>query len=223
VLDCLVELLYPTRCAGCDRPGSLLCDGCRASLPLIAPARACPRCGAPEGARWCGECAGESFAFTAVRCAGTFEHPLARMVAIHKDAGERRLAQTLAGLAADACADWATWPDAVVGVPATSAAVARRGYDHGSSIAAELAALLGAPTLDALIARTRRDQRDLGRDERWDNARQALEVPADLALPPLILLVDDVFTTGATLNAAAAALLAAGAREVRGLTVARSA
>lgn len=50
------ELLWPTRCAGCDAPGVLLCDGCRADLPLIDQAHACPRCGAPFGSLVCTEC-----------------------------------------------------------------------------------------------------------------------------------------------------------------------
>lgn len=51
-----VEALWPTRCAGCDLPGGLLCPSCTAALPAIDLARACPRCGAPFGALVCTEC-----------------------------------------------------------------------------------------------------------------------------------------------------------------------
>ncbi len=222
LLEALLEALYPTRCAGCDLPGRLVCAECRDTLPLIDQRRACPRCGAPEGARWCGECPEDPFAFAAMRCAGVFEPPLSRMVALHKDADEQRLAGTFAGMLACAVGEWRGWADAVVAVPARRSAVARRGYDHGSAIAACLAVRLGVPAIDALTARPVRDQRLLTRDRRRANVRGSLAAVPGVSLPARLLLVDDVMTTGATLDAAAAALLSAGATEVRALAVARA-
>ncbi|HEX9093391.1 MAG TPA: phosphoribosyltransferase family protein, partial [Coriobacteriia bacterium] len=216
------ELLAPTRCAGCDLPGALLCERCRRELHAIDPVTACPRCGAPVGARWCGECAGATFAFEAVRCAGVFEPPLSRAVRLQKDASERRLAPVLAGLALEALADWRGWPDAVVPVPPSPRALARRGFDHTAVLACELAAHLGAPAMDALVCLPRRDQRSLSRRERIANAAGSLRPMPGVALPPRILVIDDVMTTGATLEAAARALREGGAHAVRAFAVARA-
>ncbi len=222
MLEGLLELLFPTRCAGCDLPGALLCDGCRGRLRTIEPATACPRCGAPGGAARCSECAGASFAFAAARCAGTFEPPLSRLVVLHKDGGERRLGRVLAAVLAGTLEEWLTWPDAVLGVPATPAALARRGFDHGSALASAVADLGGVPYTRVLACGARRDQRGLGREARAANVGAALRIREGAVVPGRILLVDDVLTTGATLDAASRALLAAGAREVRVAAVARA-
>ncbi len=216
------ELVAPTRCAGCDLPGVILCDRCRRSLPLIEPGEACPRCGAPGGLRWCGECWESDFAFSTVRCAGAFEPPLSRCITLYKDAGELRLAPLLAELAADATAGWLDGIDAVVPVPPSPAALARRGFDHTARLACDVARLTGLPAVEALVGRPRRDQRSLSRGQRLANAAGSLRVVRGASPPPRVLVVDDVFTTGATVDAAARALLAAGVAEVRALTVGRA-
>jgi predicted amidophosphoribosyltransferase len=214
--------MWPARCAGCDLPGTLLCDRCRARLPLIDEATACSRCGAPDGAYGCAECGRRSLGFAAGRCAGVFEWPLDRAIRLHKDAGELRLTNVLAHLAADAAGEWACWAQAVVPVPTSPGAVARRGFDHGALLAAEFAHLTGVPAVEALRARPRRDQRGLDRERRAANARASIVAAPGAAVPGRVLVLDDVFTTGATLDAAAVALAGAGAREVRVLAVARA-
>lgn len=216
------DLLLPPRCAGCDAPGTLLCDRCRALLPLISRADACPRCGAPDGVFGCAECERASFTFAETRCAGVFEWPLSRLVTLHKDAGELRLTPILAHLLADATGEWAAWADAVVPIPASPGALARRGFDHGALMAAEFAHLTGVPALDGLRALPRRDQRHLSRERRARNARASLAIFASASVPARVLVVDDVMTTGATLEAATVALVGGGAREVRVAAVARA-
>lgn len=218
----LAELVAPTRCAGCDLPGALLCDACRRDLLRIDALDACPRCGAPGGARWCGECPGQTFAFEGVRCGGLFEPPLSRAVRLHKDASERRLATLLAGLAAEAAGEWARWAEAVVPVPPSPSALARRGFDHTAAIAADLAARIGVRALDALTCLPRRDQRHLSRRERAANAAGSIRAVSRVSVPSRVLVIDDVMTTGATLDAAAGALIEAGATKVRALAVARA-
>jgi predicted amidophosphoribosyltransferase len=222
MLDSLAELLFPTRCAGCDLPGGLICARCAERLPLIDPATACPRCGAPTVSECCVECADVSFAFSGARCAGVLEPPLSRMVTLHKDAGERRLAPALASLALDALSGWLEWPDAICGVPASPAAVLRRGFDHGASLAASLGSLARIPAIEPLRCRPRLDQRALTREQRRANAARSIVSRRGVHVPSRVLLVDDVFTTGATLDAAACALLSGGAAEVRVVAVARA-
>jgi predicted amidophosphoribosyltransferase len=230
------ELLAPTRCAGCEYPGVLLCPRCDDRLERIAPSRACPRCGAPECARRCYECAGRDFAFETARCAVVFDGAAPRVVVLHKDASERRLSAIMARLIAETLGDWVEWADAVVGVPASLHAVSRRGYDHGADLAVALAAETGLAAQRPLRCLTARDQRGLSRAERAANVGFTCEPrslsgglrlgatpaePAALLPPARVLLVDDVFTTGATTDAAARALLAAGSEAVRVVAFAR--
>ena len=221
-LEATADLLWPPRCAGCDLPGAMLCASCRSALPLISADDACTRCGAPDGAHGCAECGRTELVFEHARCAGVFEWPLDRMIRLHKDSGELRLTDPLALLAARAAGEWTGWAHAVVPAPTSPGAMVRRGFDHGARLAASFAALTGVPALDALRALPRRDQRGLTRERRASNARASIVAARGVTVPPRVLLLDDVFTTGATLDAAAAALMSAGAGEVRALAVARA-
>ena len=221
LLEGLAELFFPTRCAGCEMPGAVLCDACRDALPRIARPGACTRCGAPYGYLTCTECWSREWAFEAAVALGEFEAPLARAVVLHKDAGERRLADVFGVLLAkEVIALWPQWVDGVAYVPATRAALRRRGFDHGRAIAASLASALGVPLLDALVRGDALDQRALGRAARAVNAAGTFSVSGTLS--GHVLLADDVFTTGATLDAAAGALIDAGAEAVRAAAVARA-
>ena len=218
----LLDLVFPARCAGCDRPGTLLCAPCRAEVVLIDPAAACPRCGAPDGWHRCAECDGRDFAFIGARCAALLAPPVSHAIVALKDGGERRYADLLARLLVETAPEWLGDAEMLVPVPATPAAVRRRGFDHAADIAGRLARLTGVHAQRVLRAGTSADQRSLGRDARFVNREGAFRVPAGVMVPARVVLIDDVFTTGATLDGAARALLGAGALEVRALAVARS-
>jgi predicted amidophosphoribosyltransferase len=221
LLEDLAELLFPTRCSGCELPGAVLCDACREALPRIDRTGACLRCGAPFGYLTCTECWNRAWSFSAALALGEFERPLSRAVVLHKDAGERRLAAVLGALLAEQiAAEWPGWAEAVAFVPATRAALRRRGFDHGRAIADTIATELGIP-LAAILARSEaRDQRALGRMARAANAAGTFSVTGEVV--ERIVLTDDVFTTGATLDAASISLIDAGTREVRVAAVART-
>ncbi|MGI6221008.1 MAG: ComF family protein [Coriobacteriales bacterium] len=218
--DGFLEMAWPTRCVGCDMPGELLCPDCRDALPLIDPAAACPRCGAPHGFLICTECWTPEglveYAFSRAVCALEFEGVAAKMVVAFKDGGELRVANLIALLIHQAlAAAGAEDLGALVPVPATPSALHRRGYDHVDLIARPLSELLGIGLRDVLVSRDVSDQRGLGRVQRDANMREAFSTRRDSEpLPRRVLLVDDVFTTGATLDAAAGVLLEAGAEEV---------
>ena len=217
----LLDLIFPPRCAGCDHPGVLLCPACAERLPRIDPRDACPRCGAPRHGL-CVECGAREFAFTEARCASLLGPPVSRAVVLLKDGGERRYARLLAELLAAVAEGWLRPDDVLVPVPASPAAVRRRGFDHVADTARALGRLTGRRIAQPLAGRATADQRALGREERFENRRQAFRVAPGASVPPRIVLLDDVFTTGATLDAAARVLLAGGAGEVRALTVARA-
>lgn len=238
-LDIALEALSPTRCAGCERAGLLICDSCLSSLRLIDPRESCTRCGAPFGRLLCTECAGEgegevqamADALDGCLACAVYEHPLPRIIKGYKDGGERRLAPIVAELLYDAArhAEEAaperyggvlSETDAVVFVPATAAAFRRRGFDHMEAVARPFCDLAGLPLVDALVKGGNVDQRSLGREERRSQSSGLYYTVADVAGRRLLLL-DDVITTGATMAAAARELKRAGAATVRALALAR--
>jgi predicted amidophosphoribosyltransferase len=218
----LAEVFSPVRCAGCDLPGAALCPQCVGELPLIDKAAACPRCGADGGSRGCAECRGHTFVFERAVCAGRLEPPLSRAITLYKDAGERRYAALLGGLVLGACGPWHGWSDAVCAIPPSREALARRGFDHTRGLATALATAFKVPVVSRLAVPRTRDQRALGREERFANMRDSFRLLPGPPLPRRILIVDDVLTTGATLDGAARVLLDAGAEEIRVATVARA-
>lgn len=240
-----LEAVAPTRCAGCERPGELICADCLHALALIDPRHSCLGCGAPFGDLVCTECASglagtgdcreaappRPFAFERCLATATFEEPLPRIVRAYKDAGERRLAPLFAEMLADTVehaeraaparyGGFASAADVLVFVPATAAAYRRRGFDHMEAIARPLADMAGLELADALIKRGRTDQRLLGRAGRQAGARGSFDVVRSVH-GLRVVLVDDVMTTGSTLDAAARSLLQAGAARVDALVLAR--
>ncbi|MBY4797486.1 ComF family protein [Collinsella sp. AGMB00827] len=231
VVEAVFETVSPTRCAGCERPGTLICQNCLNKLALIDPKTCCIHCGAPYGALLCTECDGQLGSLSRVLATAAFDDPLPRIIRAYKDAGERRLAKTCAALLLDTAsnAEMAareryggilSAADALTFVPATAQAFRRRGFDHMEAIARALSELSGRPVIDALVKHGRTDQRRLGRSERLALHSKRYEVVADLCGAHL-LLVDDVITTGATMASTAGALCAAGASRVDGLALAR--
>lgn len=228
--EAIAETLWPTRCAVCDTPGEVLCASCSLELQHIDWWRACPRCGAPFGRVQCSECNDVMLAasgrgeppFDACASAVAFDDGAARIVRTWKDAGERRLAEAMAGLMAPMVPpSWRSERPIVVPVPATAAAVRRRGFDHGDELARATASLLGLDAAPLLAPPHARDQRALARRGRLANMEGRFIPLPGASAPPSVIVVDDVYTTGATLFAASDAVRAAGARTVRCLTFAR--
>ena len=114
--------------------------------------------------------------------------------------------------------------DAVVPVPIHRKRERQRGFNQSQLLAKQISERIGTPLLERALVRTihTRPQVDLGREARLLNVTNAFAVPNPQKVQGLcILLIDDVMTTGATCNAASAALLAAGARSVAVMTLAR--
>lgn len=222
LLDTLLDLLAPTRCAGCELPGAVLCARCRAACASIDARWACPRCGAPYGFLTCTECWDRELEFEAAIALGVLERPISRAVTLYKDANERRLATEFGRLLATALEPWAGWGGCVVPIPASRAAIRRRGFDHADLLAHALARELDLPCTHALVHVRALDQRGLSRTQRGVNAAGSLAPAAGVAVPDRVILVDDVLTTGATLDAAASILLRMGALEVRAAVLARA-
>jgi ComF family protein len=216
----VLDLLLPQRCLVCSLPGEHVCSGCRASLRRIG-APFCERCGAPTAwpVRRCAECAGRRLAFAVARAAVEYDEPVRQIVAAWKERGLRRLSEWAAELVLEAVPR----PEAVciTHVPADLDRRLKRGHHAAERLAQALGEAWELP-VEQLLRRlgTSRRQRGLSQADRRRNVAGAfgLEAPA----PGRVLLVDDVYTTGATVNVAASALRKGGARRVVVVTFART-
>lgn len=188
-------------------------------MPAIVPPL-CARCGAPTV--WpvsrCRECASRRLSFATARAAVEYDDAVRRLVGGWKERGLRRLA----GAAAALVADVVPRPSAAVltFVPADGDRLLRRGHHPAEQLARELGRRWKLP-VEPLLRRggSSQRQRGLTLPERRRNVRGAFR-PARSA-PRAVCLIDDVYTSGATVNAAALALRKAGARRVEVVSFAR--
>lgn len=166
----------------------------------------------------CRECAGRRLSFSSARAAVEYDEAVRRLVGGWKERGLRRLALEAAGLVADAVPR----PEAglLTFVSPDGDRRLRRGHHPAEQLARELGRRWELP-VERLLARTgtSRRQRGLGLVERRRNVRGAFRAAA--TAPATVCLVDDVFTSGATANAAALALKQGGARRVEVVCFAR--
>jgi ComF family protein len=216
----LLDLILPVRCVVCGAAGEQLCRACRDGLPRLCPPW-CDRCGAPTA--WpvarCRECSGRRLAVASARAAVAYDDGVRRLVRAWKERGLR----TLAATAADELAYALSPPDrvaAITFVPPDRARGLERGHHPAERLARELADRWALP-VQPLLGRTRPipRQRGLSLADRRRNVAGAF-APAH-EVPRRVVLIDDVYTSGSTVSAAATALRKGGARRVDVVTFAR--
>jgi predicted amidophosphoribosyltransferase len=217
----VLDLLLPERCVACGAgEQGLLCETCLAGL-LRLRGTLCARCGAPTA--WpvdrCAECAGRRLAFASARAAVGYDGAARALVGAWKEGGLRRLAAVAATLVAEVVSP-PPGAEAITWVPPDPDRSGWRGVSTARALALELAPLWQLPAIP-LLERTRRfpRQRGLSRLARRANVREAFRATAP---PGVVAVVDDVYTTGATADAAARALRRAGARTAHVATFARA-
>jgi ComF family protein len=220
LLAALLDLLYPPRCAACGEPGEPFCPACAEALLPVADG--CPRCGRPGRATTCGPCTLTPPAFDRLMAGGLFGGPLADAIHALKYGDRPALARPLGRWLAGRVA---LPPGArLVAVPLGRRRRLDRGYDQAARLAEQLARAAGTRPLTGALRRVRETPPQVGRSR----AARAANVTGAFSADPArvagleLLLVDDVVTTGATADAAARALLAAGARRVTVVALARA-
>jgi ComF family protein len=223
----LLELLFPPACAACGSvlpakaPFCLRCDLAIERLPALR----CLRCAEPGdfSRRICPRCESRPPPFARAFAPFAHQGPIARAVHRFKYEDHPELARPLTEqLQLQARAFIAQAPRCVCAVPLHRSRFWQRRYDQAQLLARELARCAQLQELDALT-RTRHTRRQVGlhEGERERNVAGAFAVSKEVQGRRL-LLIDDVFTTGATVRAAASVLLEAGAMEVQVLTIARA-
>lgn len=216
----LLDVLLPERCAACGTGERVVCATCLTGLRLLREPF-CARCGAPTA--WpvarCAECSGRRLSFAWARAAVAYEGTARPLVAAWKERGRRGLT----GVFADLVVELVPRPnaEALTFVPADPERGLWRGQNPAETLARRLGLAWHLP-VTSFLTRTRRapPQRGLPRSERRKNVRGTFAVTT--SPPPSVVLVDDVYTTGATVGAAATELRRGGARSVQVVTFARA-
>jgi len=221
----LTAALAPPACLACRAPlagaQAELCVPCRRALPWLAGPR-CPRCGLPAPCAGAAGCPARGAAFERAWAPLAHDGPARRLVAALKFRGALPVARLMAAQLAATAPRELLHGATLVPVPLHPARRRARGFDQAALIAQALAVRGGLP-LAACLRRAGAPSRQLGaaRDARHSAAaRQVLRVRG--AVPERVLLLDDVHTTGATFDACARALRAAGARQIGAIAYCRT-
>jgi ComF family protein len=224
----LIDLLFPPQCVVCNAYGALLCAACAQGVEPIGPA-ICACCGRPQQIYIpkCEQCQQQTTnALSAVRIAALHTSPLREVIHAFKYGQHPELATPLARylVALVQKYSWLTQLqsiDGVVPVPLYSVRRTERGYNQAELLASAFCHSVQLPLCSAWLVRQRstRSQVGLTAGERQQNVQDAF-VAAQAVVGKRILLVDDVYTTGATMRACAQAAMNAGASAVYGLALA---
>ena len=223
VLTTFLDLLFPPHCAGCGSEGISWCRACIQSIQTVS-GHLCETCGLPlEGARSCFSCERVSPSFRA-RSYAWYSGPLRRALVALKYRPDRHLSGWMADRLIDIL-EQEDWPRMViVPVPLSKKKFNRRGYNQVELIARQMACILETPCKASSLRRIRETQSQVGlpADARRENVDGAFQADANDLRGEMVLLIDDLFTTGATLSSCAQALKAVDVTAVYALTVARA-
>jgi competence protein ComFC len=216
----VADFAYPEMCLGCGvlvRGG--VCNRCLGKASFGFP-EICDRCGAgcKTAVAECLECRGRGFHFDRARQSFEFESVARLAVLSLKYRGHLALAETIAIHVAHATAHLE--PKAITWVPTSELRIRQRGFDHARLLAEEVARRLDVPC-SQLIARTRETPPQVGLEPEVRRKNLAGTFECTLA-PDSVVVVDDVFTTGASASEAARALKQAGAMRVDSVAFART-
>lgn len=220
-----LELFFPPYCVACgavqEEPRSF-CERCAEQVTLHDGAR-CAICSEPGALNPCARCRAQPPPFSAAYAPFIHEGAVARAIHLYKYEDKPELARPLGSLLAETARGFLSDATAkLCAIPLHVARFRERKYDQAHLLAVEVSRVTGLSRLDHALDRTRATERQVGLAEhqREENVRGAFQATG--VEGQAVVLIDDVFTTGATARAAARALLDAGAASVRVLTLARA-
>jgi ComF family protein len=219
-----LDWLYPPVCGGCGKDGYHWCYECQANC-LIIRDQGCNICGDLDvQGKICNGCEKQRPLYKQLRSWGVFKGPLRNALHSLKYKGDIGLGSKLAGPMLHDLSQLNWQVEMVVPVPLSLARFQERGYNQAALLARPIAIGLRLPYRTACLRKIRETQTQVGlrAEERRINVLGAYEAAKEAVAGKKILLIDDVATSGSTLNECAAALLRAGATEVYGYTLARA-
>ena len=219
-----LDFLFPQWCVGCGKEGEFICYSCRRSLPRVMHPL-CPRCGKPQPSGIvCPTCVSWQAEIDGIRSPFRFDGVMRQAIHQLKYRNLRAIAKPLAKSLNDYIAANPIPGEVLIPVPLHPKRLRERGYNQSSLLAKELGKLTSLPVVDDCLIRQRHappQARSSTVEERRSNVAGAFVCRDHRLQNKQVLLIDDVSTSGATLDACAAALKAVGATSAWGLVLAR--
>ncbi len=218
-----VRLLFPQRCPVCDDlvkgKDGLICYGCRRRLTRVKEP-SCFTCGKPiyaEEQEYCRDCKGHKHLY--IRGKALYEYEsIAGTLYRFKYGGRQEYAAFLGGEMADKMEHFIRLaaPDGLIPVPISRKRLNRRGYNQAGLLAKVIGKKLEIPVYDRLVVRIRdtAPQKELNAHERQNNLKKAFIIAQNDVKLDTIIVIDDIYTTGSTIDALAEVLLQTGVKKV---------
>jgi ComF family protein len=220
----VLDWLFPPNCGGCGKPGTRWCAECSINT-LEIPPPICPICGNPNLTNnLCLRCQTSKPLYTALRSYAEFSGPLREAIHRLKYGNDIGMGEILARLMILSLQKLNWRLDIITSVPLGLARLEERGYNQATLLARPIALAMHLPFLPRVLVRVRETPTQVGLTlpERQANMADAFRSNSRSVRGKNILVVDDVATSGATLNACAKALLEEGASNVYGFSLARA-
>ena len=218
----VIDSFFPKRCIGCGKTGTFLCSDCRQSVPKLLPPF-CPKCGKPQvNSVLCAACRQRQTVIDGIRSPFRFERVMRQAIHQLKYQNLKAISSSLAALLADYLLLTPLPGEALVPVPLHPRRLRERGYNQAALLAKELGKLMNLPVIMDCLIRVKEAKpqvRTTTVKERRENVTGAFVCRGDKINGKQIILIDDVCTSGATLEACATALKNNGAISIWGLTM----
>ena len=223
LLTGLIDLLYPPRCPICDEvlvPGRKICLACEKKITRMKEP-VCKRCGKQLDdmcREYCMDCSRKTHRYTQGKAVFVYQGEIRQSMYRFKYANRREYADFYAGEAAELYRKWITDHDieVIVPIPMYAGKQRRRGYNQAEVFARALGRELDIPVDAGLVRRVRNTtpQKKLNDKERKANLKNAFQLTADIVKYKRVVLVDDIYTTGSTMDEVSKVLKASGVENI---------
>ena len=219
-----IDLLFPPACGGCGKSGKRWCQECQARIPYIEEPY-CQSCGIPiKRGETCEKCQTEPPAYRLMRSWAVFDYPVQNALHTLKYRRNMAIGESLALHMSEFVRSLNWKIDLLIPVPLGKERLKARGYNQVELVAEPLAYELGWKYAPAALRKSRetRSQVGLTISKRRENVLGAYQADSEIVKRKSVLLMDDVATTGSTIQSCSRALMDAGAQDVYALTIARA-
>lgn len=221
--EAVKDLLFPRRCPVCDEltePGKLICGRCRTAVQRVKEP-VCMRCGKPlfnQRTEYCMDCKRKAHNYRQGKAVFVYEGKIRQSIYRFKYGNRREYAAFYAKEAAALYEPWVRRQEleAIIPVPMYEGKRRQRGYNQAEVFAEQLGMELALPVEKKIVKRVKNTvpQKELPEAERKHNLKNAFQLCSDIVKYKKVLLVDDIYTTGSTMDEVAKELLSAGVKEI---------
>lgn len=225
----LLNVVYPRRCPMCDcilgKGDAYVCSACIQKIRVVEEPY-CMKCGKPleeKDAEYCTDCTYHPHIFDRGRSLLVYEGDVRKSIYRFKYSGRKEYAQAYAHLAEEKLGDFIREikPDALIPVPLHIRRFRKRGYNQAELFAKALGRRMGIPVMSKLVKRTRNTlpQKELDFAGRQNNLKKAFKLSRNDVKLYTTIIIDDIYTTGSTMDAVSMQLKSIGVKEIYFLTI----